>query len=158
MITKLPVLGFTLVTALSAPALAHAECDDDRSGPPRQERPRERGSRDEWRGPAPRDIVLTRSDVNRDGWITLDEALARGRSDFRRNDRDNNRLLSRREMERSEIERHDRNRDGRMSFIEHQSAVRAHFTWLDRNQDGYVARYELDERRGSSARSAAWRR
>jgi len=165
MFTKLPVLGFTLVAALSAPALAfaHEECGDDKHAPARYESQRQSGSRnrsaprDQWRGPAPRDIVLTSSDVNRDGWVTLDEALDRGRRDFGRSDRDNNRVLSRREMDRSEIERHDQNRDGRMSFREHQSAVRAHFARLDRNRDGHLARYELDERYGSPAvRSAGW--
>jgi len=163
MITKLPVLGFTLVTALSAPALADDECGGDNRAPARHESPRQSGSRDhsgsrdQWRGPAPRDIVLTSSDINRDGWVTLDEALDHGRRDFWRSDRDNNRVLSRREMDRSEIERHDRNRDGRMSFREHQSAVRAHFARLDRNRDGYLARYEVDERYGTPAvRSAGW--
>lgn len=108
MITKLPVLGFTQVTALSAPALAHEECGDATRAPARHEGPRQSGSPEQWRGPAPRDIVLTSSDINRDGWVTLDEALDRGRSDFRRSDRDRDRVLSRREIDRSEIDRHDR--------------------------------------------------
>lgn len=154
---KLPMLGFTLVTALSAPALAHEECGGDRSAPARHESPRQSGPRDQWRGPAAPDVALTSSDVNRDGWVTLDEALAQGRRDFRRSDRDNNWVLSRREMDRSEIDRHDRDRDGRMSFKEHQSAVRAHFARLDRNRDGYLARYELHERQGRSpVRTAGW--
>jgi hypothetical protein len=164
MITKLPVLGFTLITALSAPALAqaHEECGGKAHAPashggPRGAGPAQWGQRDSGRRSAPRDIVLTNSDINRDGWVTLDEALSHGRSAFRRSDRDNNQVLSRREMERSEISSHDRDRDGRMSFREHQWAVREHFSRLDRNRDGYLARYELDGRSGSPpVRSAGW--
>lgn len=101
--------------------------------------------------------MLTRSDLNRDGWVTLDEALSHGRSAFRRSDRDDNHVLSRREMDRSEIARHDRDRDGRVSFREHQWAVREHFSRLDRNGDGYLARYELDERSDRTpVRTASW--
>jgi hypothetical protein len=164
MITKLPVLGFSLMTALSAPALAqaHEECGGKPHAPasyggPRESGPRESGQRDKGRRSAPRDIVLTHSDINRDGWVTLDEALSHGRSAFRRSDRDNNQVLSRREMDRSEISRHDRDRDGRMSFREHQWAVGEHFARLDQNRDGYLTRYELDERSGSPpVRSAGW--
>jgi hypothetical protein len=168
MITKLQVLGFSLVTALSVPALAHDQrhgapraptsYEGSRHGGPHHEGPRQWGPRDDWRRDrGPRDIVLTGSDINRDGWVSLEEALDHGRSDFRRSDRNHDRVLNRREMDRSEIARHDRNGDGRMSFIEHQRAVRRHFERLDRNRDGYLARYELDSRYGAPGRSAPGR-
>jgi hypothetical protein len=159
MIAKLPLLAFTLVTAVSGAAVAHDT--------------RERGHRghdgygEHRHGPAPRETSrgrgdtgsdLRHSDVNRDGWVTLGEALDRGRADFRREDRDRNRVLTRREVARVELQRDDRNRDGRVTMHEHQDAVRARFANLDRNRDGFLARYELAPAPPGLARSVGWRR
>jgi len=150
MTAKLGVLGFSLVMAVSAPALAHEQHGSTWRSPShvpqRKASPAPTGARTSWAPERSRDISLQHSDDNRDGWVTLDEALDRGRFDFRRSDRDRNRVLTRREVDHGELARHDRNRDGRMSLWEHQSAVRAHFARLDRNRDGYLARYELDPR------------
>src|SRR5438132_787894 len=112
MIGKLPVLGFTLVTALSGTALAHENCDPGRgpAGPasytpagysPAGYGPAGRGpsGRGGYRpAPAPvrpveysgrAQVDLRYSDLNRDGWVTMQEAMDSGRHVFRQNDRNN---------------------------------------------------------------------
>jgi hypothetical protein len=101
-------------------------------------------------------VDLRYADLNRDGWVTLEEALDSGRQVFHRVDRDNDRVLSRREVSHTELAQEDRNRDGRLSLREHQRAVRTQFASYDRNHDGYLARYELGLQGSRGSRSAGW--
>lgn len=163
MFRKLPVLGFALVTAISGTALAHDARGPHAHGPGVHD-PSVHGHG----GPARHDgyrgrgagvvaVDLRYSDLNRDGWVTMREALDSARSVFHRQDRDNNRVLSRREVGYGGVDRGDRNNDGRVSLPEYQRAVRAFFQRLDTNRDGVLARHEIAYGpRGS--RSAGWRR
>ena len=171
MITKLSVLGFSLATALSGQALAHDDCTDGSKGPaayrapagyraptPQRQEVRYGETRHDEGRPDDRraDIVdLRQSDLNRDGWVTMDEALQHGRQDFRRTDRDRNRVLTRYELPRRELAQEDRDRNGRISYQEHQAAVRWDFARYDANRDGVLARYEL---MGPYASRAGWQR
>jgi hypothetical protein len=172
MIAKLSVLGFSLATAFSGQALAHDDCTDGSKAPatyrapagyrapqaPQRHEARYDGARhDGGRRNDPRgDIVdLRQSDLNRDGWVTMDEALQHGRQDFRRTDRDRNRVLTSYELPRRELAQEDQDRNGRISYREHQAAVRWDFARYDANHDGVLARYELT---APYARSATWRR
>jgi Ca2+-binding EF-hand superfamily protein len=145
MIGKLPVLGFSLVTAISSQALAHESHDS------RQHRPSSYA-------PATTQVDLRGADLNRDGRVTMQEALDSGRQVFRRHDRDNNHMLTRREVSGPSFRQDDRNNDGRVSMREYQRTVRAQFASLDSNRDGYLARYELGYRRPGMSRPAGWRR
>jgi hypothetical protein len=147
MIVKLPLLGFALVTAVSSQALAHESHGS-----------RHRPTGYDARTPAPVAVDLRYADLNRDGWVTMQEALDTGRQVFRRRDRDNDRVLDRREADRAGFRREDRNYDGRVSMREYQRAVRAHFARLDTNRDGYLGRYELGYTRARAPRPAGWHR
>jgi hypothetical protein len=166
MIAKLSVLGFSLATALSGQALAHDDCTDGSNAPatyrvpvgyhapqaPQRHEARYDGRRDNQRG----DIVdLRQSDLNRDGRVTMAEALQHGRQDFRRTDRDRNRMLTSYELPRRELAEDDRDRNGRISYQEYQAAVRGDFARYDANHDGVLARYELN---APYANRAGWRR
>ena len=172
MIAKLSVLGFSLATALSGTALANDDCTDGSHGPAAPRAPagyhgpqtpqrydarydgdrHGDGRRDSVRG----DVVdLRQSDLNRDGWVTMAEALQHGRQDFRRTDRDRNRVLTRYELPRREFAQDDRDHNGRISYQEHQAAVRWDFARFDANRDGVLARYELN---APHATRAGWRR
>lgn len=175
MMMKLPVLGAALVTALCGTALASEPCDVHGApvghgyGPPvggyppaaRGPAGRHPGSYRHAPPVAPRvdarhaAAELRGSDLNRDGWVTLDEALARGRREFARRDRDRNHVLTRREIGPSELGHDDRDRDGRVTRREHQSSVRAHFARLDVNRDGWLGRHELGLEQ-PRPRSAGW--
>jgi hypothetical protein len=162
MIAKLPILGFTLVTAVAGQAVAHEGCPDGapapapssyRALPPSQVSHTvgyrgddgQRGHRGNASGDRARVDIndLRRSDLNRDGRVTLAEALRHGRRDFQRTDRDQNRELTWREVSRRDIAFEDRNRNGRISYGEYQDAVRRSFAWFDANHDGVLASYEL---------------
>jgi hypothetical protein len=108
----------------------------------------------DWSARAAADLRY--SDLNRDGYVSMQEALEHGRYEFQRNDRDGNRVLTRHEMGRPELHRGDWNRDGRVTLREYQGAVRTEFARLDRNRDGYLARYELGGEPGRPQRSAGW--
>jgi hypothetical protein len=164
MIGKLPVLGFALVASVSSTALAHEDCDKSHghgSGA-------SHGSYRHSPGPAPSpvdyrhgyagraEVDLRYADLNRDGWVTMQEALDSGRQSFRYNDRDNDRVLTRREMGRVGVRRGDRDVDGRVTMYEYQRSVRARFASLDTNRDGVLARYELGLEPQRSWRSAGW--
>lgn len=166
MIAKIPVLGFALVTALAGQAVAHeghGRHDGYGKGHPHHAR----SDRDYRRGDGPRADAgyrgayrddlreLRRSDLNRDGWVTMTEALRFARRDFQRTDRDRNHVLTPREVAGRDIVTDDRNRNGRISFEEHESAVRRAFWRFDANRDGLLASYELTNR---STRPAGWRR
>lgn len=98
---------------------------------------------------------LRRSDLNRDGVVTLAEALQEGRFEFRNSDHDRNRVLTHREVSWNEFAQDDRDRNGVVSYGEHQDAIRRAFYRFDTNRDGMLARYEL---RQPGARGAGWRR
>ena len=98
---------------------------------------------------------LRRSDLNRDGVVTLAEALQEGRYEFRSSDRDRNRVLTRREVSWGEFAQDDRDRNGVVSYGEHQDSIRRAFHRFDSNRDGVLARYELGQ---PGARGAGWRR
>jgi hypothetical protein len=98
---------------------------------------------------------LRRADLNRDGVVTLAEALQEGRYEFRSSDQDRNRVLTRREVSWGEFAQDDRDRNGVVSYGEHQDAIRRAFYRFDTNRDGVLARYELGQR---GARGASWRR
>lgn len=153
MIGKLPVLGFALVTAISGQALAHDSHDSHGSygsrGSSWQHRP-------SAAAPAPTPVDLRYADLNRDGRVTMQEALASGRQTFHRQDRDNNDVITRREAGPS-FGRRDVNNDGRVSMREYQRAVRAQFARLDTNRDGQLGRYELGYRTGPSRPAGWWR-
>ena len=100
---------------------------------------------------------LRRSDLNRDGVVTLAEALQEGRFEFRSSDRDRNRVLTHREVSWSEFAQDDYDRNGVVSYGEHQDSIRRAFYRLDTNRDGVLARYELGQP-GARARGAGWRR
>jgi len=156
MIGKLPVLGFALVTAISGQALAHDSHGprDHRHGGYQGGAPS--GYQRGYEGNGRVDVDLRHADFNRDGWVTMQEALDSGRQVFRRNDRDNNRVLSRREAGRGGFRYDDRNNDGRVSMREYQRTVRAQFARLDSNRDGYLARHELGYGRPGPSRAAGW--
>ena len=178
MIGKLSVLGFSLVTALSGPALAgdydhHAPGGYGHGAPAGYGHGAGNGygrGADPGYGygryPAPPIVHadwsaraaddLRYSDLNRDGYVSLEEALDHGRYEFQRSDRDRNRVLTRHEVDRPDLYRGDWNRDGRVTIREYQHAVRAEFARLDRNRDGFLARYELGGEPGRPRRSAGW--
>jgi len=177
MFAKISVLGFGLVTALAGQAAAHEHGDSPPAAyrAPAASAPvyTPMGNPDGYRHnypPAADDRTgyhadgraagelneLRRSDLNRDGWVTLAEAMQYGRRDFRRNDRDQNRMLTRREVAWSDLARDDRDRNGGISYGEHQDAIRRSFYQFDTNRDGLLASYELRQSRGP--RSATWRR
>jgi hypothetical protein len=168
MMSKFSVLGFALVTALSGTALAHEP--HHRGGAPTGYHPAAHGPtgsganhRGGYGRGGPRgghaqsaSVDLRYADLNRDGYVSLQEALDSGRQVFHRNDRNNDRLLSRREVSFNTVAQDDRDRDGRLSMREHQQAVRAEFASHDRNRDGYLARYELGTGGQRGPRSAGW--
>jgi hypothetical protein len=168
MMSKLPVIGFALVTALTGTALAH-EPNHNYGGPagyhPAAHGPAGHG--EYGRGGHGRNgpgggyaqsasVDLRYADLNRDGYVSLQEALDSGRQVFHRNDRNNDRVLSRHEVSYGTVAQDDQDRDGRLSMREHQQAVRAEFASHDRNRDGYLARYELGTGGQRGPRSAGW--
>ena len=137
MIGKLSVLGFSLATAIASPALAHDEHDSWR------DRQSSRGDhRGDYRA-APAEIDLRYADRNRDGYVTMQEALDSGRQVFRRQDRNNDWTLTRHEVGGPVLRHDDRNNDGRVSMREYQHRLRTQFARLDVNRDGYLAPREL---------------
>jgi len=163
------VLGLGFVTALAGTAAAHDgdHCQSPERAPATYQAPAPSpvyatpvGYRDGYRdqrapaapyaggyradGRAANELTeLRHADLNRDGWVTLAEALQYGRRDFRVSDRDQNRMLTRREVSWSDLAQDDRNRDGRVSYGEYQDAIRRSFSRFDSNRDGVLARYEL---------------
>lgn len=171
MIPKLlPILGVALVTALAGQASAHEGCPDGaakhapharaQAAPPHATPVGYRG--DGYRAPAGHrgegyrsDLrELRQADLNRDGWVTMAEALRQGRRDFRQEDRDQNRVLTWREVSQRDLSQDDRDRNGRISRDEWEAAIRRSFARFDRNRDGVLARHELSARDGT--RSAGW--
>lgn len=149
MIGKLSVLGFSLVTAIASTAFAHDDHDSwrDRQGGRGDHRGDYRGEhRGEHRGDyraAPAEIDLRYADRNRDGYVTMQEALDSGRQVFRRQDRNNDWTLTRQEVGRPALRHDDHNNDGRVSMREYQRRLRTQFARLDVNRDGYLGPREL---------------
>ena len=168
MIAKFIPVSVALVTAIAGSAAAHETGYDHRPGSPaghRAEYPPpavQPGYRADgpYRANAPRRVEerdeLRHSDLNRDGRVTLAEALQQGRRGFRYNDRDQNRALSPREVSWSDVAHEDRDRNGWISYGEYQDAIRRSFARFDTNRDGVLASYEL--RRPMAPRAAGWRR
>ncbi|MEY4546226.1 MAG: hypothetical protein RL685_2421 [Pseudomonadota bacterium] len=176
MIPKLPFLGVALVTALAGQASAHDDRHDGRAKHSGHATPppgayatpvgyhgdghrgdghrAPQGQRAERHREDMRD--LRQADVNRDGWVTLTEALRQARREFRQEDRDRNRVLTRREVSQRDLAQDDVDRNGRISYGEREDAIRRSFSRFDRDRDGLLARYELSTDLGS--RPAAWRR
>jgi len=171
------VLGLGLCTALAGTAAAHDgdNCQHAERAPAAYQAPAPSpvyvtpvGDHDGYRGQrapsapyrgdgrAANELSeLRHADLNRDGWVTLAEAMQYGRRDFRVNDQDQNRVLTRREVSWSELAQDDRNRDGRVSYGEYQQAIRRSFNRFDTNRDGVLARYELNQGNGPGY---GWRR
>ena len=138
----------TVYTPVGYPAGAHGYPS---AGPPGYPSAGPPGAR-EYRGGAELQD-LRRSDLNRDGVVTLAEALQEGRYEFRSSDHDRNRMLTRREVSWNEFAQDDHDRNGVVSYGEHQDSIRRAFYRFDTNRDGMLARYEL---RQPGARG--WRR
>lgn len=140
MIGKLSVLGFSLVTAIASPALAndHHGAGRDRHG----HSDRRADHRNDYRAARAADVDLRHADRNRDGYVTMQEALDSGRQVFRRQDRNNDWTLTRHEVGPA-VRHDDRNNDGRVSMREYQRQVRAQFARMDVNRDGYLGPREL---------------
>ena len=170
MIAKLPILGFTLVTALAGQAVAHDHPHQptthrgpppvqpsyaNPSGYPDRGYPDHRADGRNGAGYRADASELRQSDLNRDGWVTLEEAMRHGRRDFRRTDRDQNRVLSRWEVSNRDLAYEDRDGNGRISYAEYQGAIRRTFARFDANRDGRLANYELNG--PSGRRPAGWR-
>ena len=171
MIAKLPTVGFALVTAVSGTALAREPCHSPQApvgygydygygtpagygapgyGPP----PQHAGAHVDFPGGSAIDLRF--ADLNRDGWVSMQEALDQGRVEFRRSDRDRNRVLTRHEVRRPGFHRRDRNDDGVVTLFEYEDAVRGRFLRLDMDRDGFLARYELGLEPPPAQRSAGW--
>jgi hypothetical protein len=163
MITKLAVLGFSLVTALSGTALAHdgyrgAPAPTRYDTPARYEAPVRYYAAPYAARSAFDANDLRRADLNRDGRVTLPEAMVAGRAEFQRTDRDHNGFLTRSELSFESLQRDDRNRDGRVSYAEYQNGVRQVFAQSDFNRDGRVGRGERPSAAPWAARSPGWQR
>jgi hypothetical protein len=169
MTTKLAVLGFSLITALSGTALAHdgyhgAPAPTRYDAPARHEAPARYGApvRSYTAPYAARSAFdagdLRRSDLNRDGRVTLPEAMIAGRSEFQQTDRDHNGVLTARELSFASLRQDDRNRDGRVSYAEYESGVRQVFARSDFNHDGRLGRGEFQSATPWAARSPGWQR
>jgi hypothetical protein len=172
MIAKFFPVSVALVTAIAGSAGAHETGYDNRAGDhagrygagqgaayPSPAQPGYRADAPSYRADARRvdeRNELRHSDLNRDGWVTLAEALQQGRRGFRYSDRDQNHALSPREVSWGDVAREDRDRDGSISYGEYQDAIRRSFARFDTNRDGVLARYEL--RQPMAAPSAGWRR
>ena len=162
MLKQMAALGLGLITAAAAvPAAAHDGRDPARTGS------------SSYRPPAPTyapraqlppstdagyALGLRHADYNSDGGITLREAHAYGRAQFRHEDLDRNGVLTRRELRgsRDEFARGPRG-DGVVTFAEYDSNVQRGFYHLDRNRDGRLSRRELGTG-GPQPATAGWRR
>jgi hypothetical protein len=161
---RLPAIAFALVTAASGTALAREPCDAQHApagyGYGYPQGPAPAGYQRPGYG-ASIEAGLRYSDLDRNGWVTLDEALTHGRFEFQRADRNGDRVLSRHEIGRDGgrwggHRGHRGHRDGRITRFEYQDAVREQFARLDVNRDGILAHYELGLPPPRPSRSAGW--
>jgi len=172
MIAKFIPVSVAFVTAIAGSAAAHETGYDNRAGYPGGRYPAGHGAEHPapaaqpgYRANAPvyradarraeERNELRHSDLNRDGRVTMAEALQQGRRGFRSSDRDQNRALSPREVSWGDVGREDRDRNGWISYGDYQDAIRRSFARFDTNRDGVLGSYEL---RPAGQRSAGWRR
>lgn len=163
MFAKMASLGLGLVTAMAAfPAAAHesygrapnpgygprAPAPMYAPAPVRPERPmNEREAA----------AVLRGADYNRDGGITLGEANAYGRTQFRRDDFDGNGVLTVREVRgcNDELARGVPG-NGVVTFAEYDANLQREFYRLDRNRDGFLSGYDLGTSAPRPAAGMSW--
>jgi hypothetical protein len=121
--------GFVGLSALSAVAFAEAngQC--------------EHGGKGEGRG-----FGMMHADANKDGKVTIDEALTAGKARFAAKDANKDGVLTKDELGgRGEwlFERADANKDGKLTAAESEAFVRAGFTRFDANKDGVLTADEM---------------
>jgi Ca2+-binding EF-hand superfamily protein len=124
---KIPLLfGFALTTALSGLALAHP-C----------------GGPDGRRGGG-----FGRADLNNDGKVTLDEAIAHGKQRFQEMDKNKDGAVTKDELPGRGrfFDQADANKDGKVTYAEHEAMLKKRFADRDTNKDGVLTGDEI--RRG----------
>lgn len=86
-----------------------------------------------------------RADLNNDGKVTLDEALAHGKQMFEFHDRNKDGVITRDEVPvwADHFAQADANNDGKVTYVEHEAMLRARFTLMDKNRDGVLSGDEL---------------
>lgn len=86
-----------------------------------------------------------RADLNNDGKVTLDEALAHGKQMFQLRDKNKDGVITRDEIAArgGHFALADTNNDGKVTYAEHEAALRARFTLMDKNKDGVLSGDEL---------------
>lgn len=122
------LLGFAGLTALSAVAVAHegGGCDRGHEGG--------------------RQGLFRNADTDKDGKVTLAEALWAGKQRFDSKDANKDGALSKDEVKgRGErmFERIDANHDGKVTRAESETFVREVFTRFDKNKDGVLTQDEM---------------
>ncbi|MGC4087214.1 MAG: hypothetical protein QM756_04780 [Polyangiaceae bacterium] len=137
------LLGFVGLTVVSAAAFA---------GEPGAQGAKH-GPRGEHKG------GMMRADANKDGKVTLAEALAAGNERFAKKDANKDGAITKDEVKGRAarlLERADANKDGKVTRAEGEALVRDGFTRFDKNKDGAITKDELRQhgrhgRRGQSA-------
>ncbi len=122
------LLGFAGLTALSAVAFAH---DGEKCG-------------HEGKGRA--GGMMQKADANKDGKVTLAEAVAAGQARFDHKDANKDGAITKDEAKgRGErlFERADANKDDKVTRAESEALVREGFTRFDKNKDGVLSQDEL---------------
>jgi len=86
-----------------------------------------------------------RADLNNDGKVTLDEALAHGKQMFQFHDKNKDGVITRDEIPArgGHFAQADTNNDGKITYAEHEAMLRARFTLMDKNKDGVLSGDEL---------------
>ena len=128
------LLGFAGLTALSAIAFA----DEART------HGGEHGARGEHKGG-----MMIHADANKDGKVTLAEALAAGKERFDKKDANKDGAITKDEVKdrgKRMLERADANKDGKVTRAEGETLVREIFTRFDKNKDGAITKDELPQR------------
>ena len=107
-----------------------------------------------WRGGGHGKGWLKRADADKDGAITLDEAIAARAKRFERFDADKNGVVSEQEVQQAVAERveriskriqrrFDQNRDGKITREEYDRFAKERFGWMDLNDDGKIEQDEM---------------
>ena len=159
MFKHIAALGIGLSTLIAAPLALAAPCD------PAQPTPRPTAIRT----PAPsravnlprrvdlHQVALRRADANRDGRISYAEARAFSKNQFERADRNDNGILSSRELRNAsaDVTFISRGQGSLVTRAEFDAAARTQFSRLDTNRDGQLSRRELGQTppRASSVRA-----
>jgi Ca2+-binding EF-hand superfamily protein len=127
--------GFAGLTALSAIAFADEAKTHER----------EHGAHHGHKGG-----MMSRADANKDGKVTLAEALAAGMAHFDKKDANRDGAITKDEVKgRGErmLERADANKDGKVTRAEGEALVREGFTRFDKNKDGVISKDDLPQHR-----------